>query len=85
MQLRELVGRACFEQTFRRMPTAIAEGLHRVGGQHRKGLGETRLWAPSHRHGSSAIAVGMLREVVKKTRSAAPSLPIVIAVCTFAR
>ena len=32
-----------FLATFRRMPTASAEGLDRAGGQRRKGLGETRL------------------------------------------
>ena len=35
-----------FRTTFRRMPTAHAEGLDRIGARHRKGLGETRLWAP---------------------------------------
>ena len=32
-----------FLTTFRRMPTANAEGLERIGGYRRKGLGETRL------------------------------------------
>ena len=36
-------GADLFLATFRRMPTANAEGLDRVGGQHRKGLGETHL------------------------------------------
>ena len=34
--------RVYFGATFRRMPTANAEGLDRIGGWHRKGLGETR-------------------------------------------
>ena len=32
-----------FLTTFRRTPTANAEGLDRIGGQRRKGLGEARL------------------------------------------
>ena len=32
-----------FLATVRRMPTAKAEGLDRIGGRHRKGLGEARL------------------------------------------
>ena len=55
-----------FLTTFRRMPTANAEGLDRVGGWRSKGLGQTRLWVRSDRHGSSAFAVSMLRSVNKK-------------------
>ena len=36
-------GADLFLATLRRVPTANAEGLARVGGQHRKGLGEARL------------------------------------------
>ena len=39
-------------------------------GWRRGGLGETRLWAPSDRCGSSEFAVGMLRDIGKKTSSA---------------
>ena len=42
-------------------------GLDRIGGERRKGLGETRLQAPSDRHRPSAIAVGVRRDVEKKT------------------
>ena len=49
------------------MPTATAGGLDRIGGWHRKALGETCLQVPSDRHGSSALAVGALRDV-KETR-----------------
>ena len=38
-----------FLLTFRGTPTANADGVDRIGGWHRKGLGETRLWAPSER------------------------------------
>ena len=41
-----------------------AEGLDRIGGWHRKGLGETRLGVPSDQHGSLASAVGMLQRFV---------------------
>ena len=51
------------------MPTANAEGLVRIGWRHRKGLGDTRLQAPSDRHGSSALAVGMLRDIKEKKRA----------------
>ena len=54
-----------FLTTLRRAPTANAEGLDPVGGWHRQGLGETRLQAPSDRYGSSAFAVGMLRDIEK--------------------
>ena len=50
-----------FVAHFGRTPTVNAEGLDRIGGPHRKGLGETHLYLPSDRHGSSAFAVGMLR------------------------
>ena len=59
--------RVYFLASFRRTPAANAEGLDQIGGQHRRGLTETRPWAPSDRHGSSAIAVGMRRGVQKKT------------------
>ena len=58
-----------FLADFGRVPTANAEGLDRVGGWRGKSLGETRLEAPSDRHGSSAFAVGMLRGVKKKRRA----------------
>ena len=38
-------------------------GLDRIGGWHREGLGETRLLVPLDRHGFSAFAVGMLRDI----------------------
>ena len=44
------------------MPTANAEGSIGSEGQRRKGLGETRLDVPPDGHGSSAFAVGMLRD-----------------------
>ena len=46
---RDILGRTrtdrprLFLATFRRMPTANAERLDRIGGSHRKGLGEMRL------------------------------------------
>ena len=46
--------------------SAHADGWIGSEGWHRRGLGETRLWVPSGRHGSSAFAVGMLRDVLKK-------------------
>ena len=41
-------------------------GLNQIGWRHRKGLGETRPEMPSNRHGSSALSVGMLRDIGKK-------------------
>ena len=35
-----------FSTTVRGMPTANAEGLDRIGGRRRKGLGETHRWVP---------------------------------------
>ena len=40
-------------------------GLDRIGGQRRRCLGATRLQVPSARPGSSAFAVGMLRNCQK--------------------
>ena len=58
-----------FLATARRVPTANAEGAtldRRVASE--SSLGETRLWAPSDRHGCSAFAVGVLRDIKKKNR-----------------
>ena len=43
------------------MPTASAEGLDRIGGQHRGGLR-----VPSDRRGPRRFAVGVPRDIVKK-------------------
>ena len=48
-------------------------GRDRIGGQRRKGLGETRRWVPSDRHRSSVLAVGMLRDVKKKADAGGPN------------
>ena len=56
-----------FLATFRRMPTADAEGLDRIGGvAPEKIFGETRHRVRSGRDGPSALAVGVPRKVVKK-------------------
>ena len=43
-------------------------GLHRIGGWRPKGLGETRLEVPSVRRGTSAFAVGMLRDIERERK-----------------
>ena len=58
-------------------------GLDRIGGWHRKGLGETCLQVPSDRHGSSAIAVGMLRDMKPKNKKNALGRIVCKCGCTF--
>ena len=67
-ELREALVEYLFLAAPRRMPDGERRGARsnrRVGGVGKKGLGETRIEAPSDRYGSSAFAVGVLRGVKK--------------------
>ena len=55
--------------TFQGHADGERRGLDRIGGQHHKGLSETRPWAPSDRPESLALAVHMLR-AIRKNRAA---------------
>ena len=66
LDLRGLEGPSAdlFLATLRRTPTANAEGQVGIGGWHQKAIGgDASSPHPSDRHGPSAFAVGVLREV----------------------